>query len=154
MILAGLLISFNWGLFIWAVNNGNTIETSLGYYINPLFSIVLGLCFFKEKLKLLQLVSFGLAFIGVMVLTIFTGRLPWISLCLACSFAIYGVLKKTVNLSALESMGAETLVAAPIGLLLFFTTFGTTQGIRFSGLQELYYLTELSHIVLFAILFS
>ena len=148
-----MLISFNWGLYIWAVNNGNTIETSLGYYINPLITVVLGLCFFKEKLKLLQVIAFGFAFIGVTVLTIFSGRLPWISLCLALSFAVYGLLKKTVRLSALESLGAETLIAAPIGLMLLFTAFGSGQGFQFIGPQGLTYITQLPYITLFILLF-
>ena len=130
MILAGITISFNWGLYIWAVNSGHTIETSLGYYINPLISIVFGLIFFREKLKVLQIVSFFLAAAGVLILTIFTGRLPWVSLGLALSFALYGLLKKTVSMSALESLAVETLVSFPLGLLLLLTTFGTgTNGI-------------------------
>ena len=124
LVLAGLTISFNWGLYIWAVNSAHTIETSLGYYINPLISIVLGLLFFKEKLKFLQIIAFALASIGVLTLTFLTGSLPWISLCLAFSFAFYGLLKKTINLSALETLGVETLVACPLGLLLLFSSFG------------------------------
>ena len=146
MILAGLAISFNWGLYIWAINSGHTIETSLGYYINPLVSIVLGLVFFREKLNALQIVSFCLAVTGVLIITIFTGRLPWISLGLAFSFALYGLLKKTVRISALESLAVETLVSFPLGLLLLLTSFGTsTNGtaISFSGLHSLLYITKL-----------
>ena len=126
LVLAGIMISINWGLYIWAVNSGHTIETSLGYYINPLLSIILGLCFFREKLKVLQVIAFGLAFVGVLLLTVLTGRPPWISLGLAFSFALYGLLKKTINLSAMESLGVETLVSLPLGLLLLFSSFGTT----------------------------
>ena len=153
MLFAGLLICYNWGLYIWAVNEGRTIETSLGYYINPLISIGLGLCFFKEKLKLLQIIAVASAFVGVMILTIFTGRLPWISLSLAVSFAFYSILKKTVKLSALESLGAETLVAAPVGLLLLLSNFGTAQSFQFTGLQGLSYMMELPNIILFALIF-
>ena len=151
MILASLLITLNWGLYVWAVNSGNTIQTSLGYYINPLITIILGLVFFREKLKILQIIAFISAFIGVAVLTIFNGQLPWISLSLAFSFAAYSVLKKTVKLPALESLGAETLIAFPIGIMLLFTTFGM-EGLEFTGPQGLYYITQLSGFTQFLIL--
>lgn len=124
LTLAALAISFNWGVYIYAVNSEQTIEASLGYYVTPLLSIVFGLCFFKEKLKPLQIVAFALAIAGVVTLTVFTGRLPWVSIVLAFSFGIYGVLKKTIRLSSLESLAVETLIASPIGLLLLFTYFG------------------------------
>ena len=150
LILAGLLITFNWGIYIWAVNSGRTIETSLGYYINPLFSIVLGLIFFREKLKPLQIAAFGLAIAGVLVLTVLTGRLPWVSLGLAVSFALYGLLKKTISLSALESLGIETLVAFPLGLLMVFTSFGAK--ISFPDAQIFFLLGELPLHTLFLFL--
>ena len=150
MLLAGVMISFNWGIYIWAVNNGHTIETSAGYYINPLLSIVLGLCFFREKLNLLQAAAFGLAFVGVLILTILTGRAPWISLGLAFSFAIYGLLKKAINLTALESLGVETLVSSPLGILLLFTSFGKSQG--FFDPQGLSYILKLPLVTLLLLL--
>jgi chloramphenicol-sensitive protein RarD len=153
LTLAGLTVTFNWGLFIWAVNNGRTIETSLGYYINPLVSVILGLCFFKEKLKPLQIIAFSLAAIGVTTLTVFTGRLPWVSLGLAISFGFYGMIKKTVKLSSLESLGVETLVAAPIGLLLLFASFDLSSGIDFPNFQNLVYLLELPFLTIFILLF-
>jgi len=124
LILAALTISFNWGLFIWAVNMGHNIEMALGYYINPLISVVLGLCVFREKINLLQTVAFFLAAAGVVILTVFTGSLPWISLGLSFSFGLYGLLKKTVKLSALESLGSETLTASPLSLILLTCSFG------------------------------
>jgi chloramphenicol-sensitive protein RarD len=127
IVLAGLTISFNWGLYIWAVNSGHTIESAIGYYINPLLSIVLGMIFFREKLKILQLLAFIIALAGVLILTVLTGSPPWIALGLAFSFALYGLLKKTVHLSALESLGVETLIAAPLGILLFLIPFGTSR---------------------------
>ena len=154
MILAALTITFNWGLFIYAVNSGQTIEAALGYYINPLLSIVLGLLFFKEKFKALQVVAFGLAFVGVLILTVFTGRLPLISLGLAFSFGLYGLLKKTVKLSALESLGAETLIAAPLGILLLFTSFGASGEIGFPGLGGLEYWLTLPLFTLFMLMLS
>jgi len=141
IILASLTISFNWGLYIWAVNGGHTIESAIGYYINPLLSIVLGMIFFREKLKILQLLAFIIAIAGVLILTVLTGRPPWIPLGLAFSFALYGLLKKTVNLSALESLGVETLVALPLGVLLFLIPFGT--GRSFPDPKSLAYILEL-----------
>jgi len=141
IILAGLTITFNWGLYILAVNDGHTIETAIGYYINPLLSIVLGMIFFREKLKILQLLAFIIAIAGVLILTVLTGRPPWISLGLALSFAFYGLLKKMVNLTALESLGVETLVALPIGIILFLTPFGTNRS--FPDPHSLAYILDL-----------
>jgi chloramphenicol-sensitive protein RarD len=124
-ILSGLIITFNWGLYIWAVNNGHTIESSLGYYINPLISILLGLIVFKEKLGRLQWAAFAFAVLGVLLITLLSGTFPWISLALAVSFGIYGLIKKKLSASSLESLGAETLAAAPIGIaLLIFPLHG------------------------------
>jgi chloramphenicol-sensitive protein RarD len=125
VILSGLLISFNWGLYIWAVNNGHTIESSLGYYINPLISILLGLMIFKEKLGRLQWAAFAVASLGVLLITLLSGTFPWISLTMAVSFGLYGLIKKKLTASSLESLGAETLAAAPIGIaLLVFPLHG------------------------------
>jgi chloramphenicol-sensitive protein RarD len=140
-ILTSLTITFNWGLYIWAVNGGHTIESAIGYYINPLLSIVLGMIFFREKLKILQLLAFIIALVGVLILTILTGRPPWIPLGLAFSFALYGLLKKKVHLTALESLGVETLVASPIGILLLLIPFGTNRS--FPDPHSLAYIMEL-----------
>ena len=120
LTLAAITISFNWGLYIRAINSGHILEASLGYYINPLISIALGLCFFREKLRPLQYIAFAITIAAVTIQTILTGTPPWISLGLAFSFAFYGLLKKTISLSALESLGVETLIAAPLGLFLLF----------------------------------
>lgn len=124
LILAALIISFNWGLYIWAVNQGHTIEAALGYYINPLISVVLGLIVLREKLNMMQILAFAFAVAGVLILTVLTGAPPWISLGLALSFGIYGLIKKTVNISALESLGVETLIASPVGIVLLIGPFG------------------------------
>jgi chloramphenicol-sensitive protein RarD len=137
LTFAALIITFNWGLYILAVNSGHTVDTSLGYYINPLLSIVLGLIVFKEKLKTLQLMAFALAIAGVTILTVLTGRLPLISLGIAVSFALYGLLKKTIDISALESLAVETLISSPIALFLLFGSFG--KGLEFPTLQSLSY---------------
>jgi chloramphenicol-sensitive protein RarD len=140
MILTAIMISANWGLYIWAIAREHTIDASLGYYINPLLTIVLGMIFFREKLKPLQWAAFGMAAVGVLILTILTKSFPWIAISLAMTFGIYGLLKKNVSLSALESLGAETLASLPVGLfILFFRFEGTGSGIPriVSGWQEL-----------------
>jgi len=142
LIPTALLICCNWGLYIWAVNRGHTIETSLGYYINPLISILLGLVFFRERLKPLQWAAAAIALVGVLIVTIASGSLPWVSLSLALTFGLYGLLKKKLALSALESLGAETLASAPIGVFLLFFSFGNGNT-EFSGLRNLGYLTAL-----------
>ena len=145
LILTALLISFNWGLYIWAVNSGRTIEASLGYYINPLISVLLGLLFFRERLRPLQWAAVAVALAGVLILTVLSGKLPWVPLGLALTFGIYAVLKKKVSLSALESLGSETLLSAPIGLFLLCVSFGEAgQGFPvFSGLKGLSYMGAL-----------
>jgi len=127
-ILTGLVLSVNWGVYVWAVNKGHTIEASLGYYINPLVSVALGLLLFREKLNSLQWTAFCSACVGVLILTWFSGSVPWISLFLAVSFAFYGLLKKTLKLAALESLGAETLAASPVALVLLLFRFDDTAG--------------------------
>ena len=147
LALAGLLLCCNWGLYIWAVNQGHTIEASLGYYINPLISIMLGLLFFRERLLPLQWAALAIAFAGVVLLTVFSGTLPWISLGLAFTFGFYALIKKKLALAALESLGAETLAAAPIGLALLCFSFGSAPGgssvPAFSGVPGLAYLFAL-----------
>ena len=144
LITASLLLCFNWGLYIWAVNQGRIIEASLGYYINPLFSIVLGLIFFREKLKALQWAAVILAFLGVLILTILSGTPPWISLILAATFGFYGLVKKQLKLSSLESLTAETLVVTPLGILFLLVRIETQGGLRFiPDVQNLAYFAEL-----------
>ncbi|WP_077623545.1 EamA family transporter RarD [Sediminibacillus massiliensis] len=115
--LASLVISLNWLLYIWAVNSDHVIQASLGYYINPLISILLGMAVLKEKLTKWQLISFSLAAIGVVNLTVNFGVFPWLSIMLALSFGIYGLLKKTVKISAMFGLTIETLIVSPIALI-------------------------------------
>jgi chloramphenicol-sensitive protein RarD len=156
LILAALIITFNWGLYIWAINMGHTIEAALGYYINPLISVVLGLSVLKERLNLMQMAAFFLAVIGVVILTVFTGRLPWISLGLALSFGIYGLIKKTINLSALESLCVETLIASPLGIVLLFGPFGNLMTFEETGsgfsFNQLSYMAELPVVTILILL--
>jgi chloramphenicol-sensitive protein RarD len=146
VILTALSISLNWGLYIWAVIQEHTIEASLGYYINPLISIALGLICLREKLKALQWTAFGMAALGVLILTVLAGSFPWISLSLALSFGAYGLFKKKSTLSALESLGAETLTALPLGLFLLFFNFPQNRGNvqeGIFGLHGLLYISKL-----------
>ena len=148
LLVSGFTICFSWGIYIWAVNKGNTIQASLGYYITPLISIVLGMYFFGEKMKRLQVAAFILAFSGVLILTIHSGSLPWISLGLAFSFALYGLIKKKINMPALETLAVETLVVFPFSLLLLFTPLASVLDSGYPGQEGLFYLTDLPLITL------
>jgi chloramphenicol-sensitive protein RarD len=106
--VAALAIAANWLIFVWAVNVGQIVQTSLGYFINPLLSVVLGVLVFGERLRPLQWVSVGLAAGGVLYLTIALGTPPWIALSLAASFGTYGVVKKIAPLSAVQGLALET----------------------------------------------
>lgn len=117
LLLASLLISLNWLTYIWAVNNHYVIEASLGYYINPLISILLGMIVLRESLTRLQMISFALASIGVIYLTVSFGVFPWISFVLAISFALYGLLKKVIDLNEIFGLTIETLIVTPFALI-------------------------------------
>jgi chloramphenicol-sensitive protein RarD len=113
LALSTVFIGINWGLFVWAVNTGRVLSTSLGYFINPLVSVVLGLAVLGERLNRRQWIAVALAATAVTILTIRQGRLPWISLVLAVSFALYGLLRKTVRADAVVGLTFETLALAP-----------------------------------------
>lgn len=117
IFLASVLISVNWLTYIWAVNNDHIIETSLGYYINPLVSVLLGVIVLKEKLSLWQTFSFVLAAIGVLNMTLRFGSVPWIALVLAMSFGFYGLCKKIIHLGAVTGIAVETLFISPFALI-------------------------------------
>ncbi|HEX7305182.1 EamA family transporter RarD, partial [Lentzea sp.] len=118
---AAVLITVNWGTYIYAVNSNHVVESALGYFITPLVSVALGMIFLKERLRLAQLVALGVVVVAVIVLTVDYGRLPTISLILACSFGVYGLLKKKVPLDAVSSLTAESAVIAPIALVYLLT---------------------------------
>ena len=105
---SGMLIAFNWGLYIWAVNAGHVVETSLGYFINPLLNVVIGVLFLRERLSLPQWLSVGIAATGVLWLTFNYGSFPWIALALAGSFALYGVIRKLAAVDSVAGMGVES----------------------------------------------
>ncbi|WP_309049944.1 EamA family transporter RarD [Streptomyces sp.] len=110
LTLAAAVITVNWGLYIWSVNTGHVVEASLGYFINPLVTIALGVLVLKERLRPAQWTAVAVGLAAVLVLAIGYGRPPWISLTLAASFALYGLVKKKVNIGGLESLAAETAV--------------------------------------------
>lgn len=117
--LAAVLISINWLVFIWAVLNQSVVDASLGYFINPLFSVVLGVLFFREKLSFFQWLAVSIAAIGLLLSSLESKRI-WVSIALALSFALYGVVKKQTKLSAVAGLGLETAILAPVALLYLF----------------------------------
>lgn len=108
--IAGVLIAINWTIYVWAVNSNFIVETSLGYFINPLVSVLLGIVVLGERLRIGQWVAVGLAASGVLYLTLAYGSLPWISLALACTFGLYGLLKKMAPLGAVHGLALETSI--------------------------------------------
>lgn len=117
VILCTIFISINWFVFIWAVNSNRVVESSMGYYINPLVVVLLGVIVLKERLGLWQIVSLVLATIGVIIMTFSYGKIPWISLILAMSFGFYGLFKKLANVESILGLGLETFILAPISLV-------------------------------------
>jgi chloramphenicol-sensitive protein RarD len=115
---SGLMITTNWLVYIWAVNAGHVVDAAIGYYVNPLITVALGVVVLRERLRHLQKLAIALGATAVAVLTVAYGRVPWVALVLACSFATYGYLKKTVALGSMQSLAAETLVMAPFALVL------------------------------------
>lgn len=112
LAVAGLLITANWYVYIWATTNGQVVEASLGYFINPLVTVVLGVVVRGESLRRAQWIAVGIAAVGVTVLTVLTGSVPWVSLVLAGTFATYGLVKSSVRVPALEGLALETAVVA------------------------------------------
>ena len=128
LAVSGVLIAINWGLYIWAVNAGHVVESSLGYYINPLLSVALGVVVLKERMSALQWTSVALATAGVAWLTFRFGQVPWIALCLACSFAIYGLIRKVVAVDAVRGLGVEGAYLLLPGLALIVWSEATGRG--------------------------
>ncbi len=120
MTSATLVIAINWGGFIWGVTHGYVIEASLGYFINPLITVAFGVIFLRENMRPAQWTALTVAGVAVVILTVSSGRPPWLALALAGSFATYGLIKKKANLGAIESLSAETLIAFPIALGYLF----------------------------------
>ncbi len=116
LTVAAFIVSVNWGVFIWAVANDHVVDASLGYFINPLVSVALGVVVLRERLRRLQWLAVGIATVAVAYATLSVGRVPWIALVLAFSFGIYGLAKKLAGVDAIASLTVEMLVLTPVAL--------------------------------------
>jgi chloramphenicol-sensitive protein RarD len=140
LAVAAVLITVNWGTYIYAVNSDHVVEASLGYFINPLVSVLLGVVVLGERLRTLQWAALGVAGVAVVALTVEYGRPPYIALALAFSFGAYGLTKKKANAGAVESLVVETMVMSPValGYLVFLSLTGastfTTEGVGHAAL--------------------
>jgi chloramphenicol-sensitive protein RarD len=132
LTLAAVVISVNWVTYIWGVTHDHVVETSLGYFINPLVTVLMGVLILGERLRPLQWVAMGFATVAVVVLTVGYGRLPWLALLLAFTFGSYGLCKKTANVGAVESLAYETAVIAPFAGI-YLAWLGFTGGSNFAA---------------------
>lgn len=135
LVITALIISLNWLVFIWAVAEGRILETSLGYFINPLISVFLGMIFLSERLRPMQWLALSFAALGVLYQLIEFGSLPWVGLVLAFSFGFYGLLRKQLVVEAVPGLFIETLIVLPVGLISLF--WMQSQGLLFFGHQSL-----------------
>lgn len=134
-MVAAVLIGVNWLMYVWAVNAGFIVETSLGYFINPLLSVLMGVIFLRERLRLSQWISIALASVGVIYLTLAYGRLPWIALTLAFTFGTYGLVKKISPLGSLFGLTIETgLLFLPALIYLVFVNFSGSGAFLHEGI--------------------
>jgi chloramphenicol-sensitive protein RarD len=124
--LSAALVGINWYVYIWAVNAGYLVQTSLGYFINPLVNVVLGVLFLRERLQVAQIAACLLATLGVLILAVSSGALPWIALTLAVSFGFYGLVRKVVPVAALTGFCVESLILVPIATA--YVAWTITQG--------------------------
>lgn len=129
--LAGFVISANWGIYIYAVASNHIVEAGLGYYINPLVNVFLGYVFLKERLATMQKIAVALALIGVVYITISYGQFPWISLLLAITFGLYGLLKKKTDLETMPALTIETMIVFPFALAFLIYTAESNMAIPF-----------------------
>lgn len=122
LLFSSILIMSNWSLFIWAISNGYIIESSLGYFINPLLNVLIGVLIFSEKLNKAQIIAIGLATLAILIRLALAGSFPWIALTLATTFAIYGYIRKTIKIGASEGLFLELLILLlpVIGFLYFW----------------------------------
>ncbi|WP_242112501.1 EamA family transporter RarD [Luteimonas aquatica] len=133
LLLSGSLIAFNWSLYIWAVNAGHVVETSLGYFINPLLNVVLGVLLLRERLTPAQWLAAAVATIGVLWLTFNYGSFPWIALALAASFGLYGLVRKVVAVDSIPGLGVESLYLFLPAIALLVWSEATGSGQFFAG---------------------
>lgn len=127
LALAAVVVSLNWGVYIYTVNTGHVVLSSLGYFINPLVSVLFGVVVFRERLRPWQWAAVGLGALAVVVLTVDYGQLPWMAILLATTFGTYGLIKKAANVGAAESLTVETIILLPaaLGYLVFLQFQGT-----------------------------
>lgn len=139
LFLTTILVSINWLTYIWATNNGHVVEAALGYYINPLIIIAFGVLLLREKMRPLQWLAVGIAAVGVAILTFDYGRLPWVAISLALSWGTYGLVKKKLDLGALNGLAIETLISfiPYVGYLIYLGNQGTGQFGQSPGLTIL-----------------
>ncbi len=128
-----VFIAVNWFVYIWAIQDGRIFETSLGYYINPLTNMLVGVWLFRERLRRYQRVAVVLAFIGVTVLTISGGVVPWVALFLAVSFTVYAAVRKRVAIGGMPGLFVETVLLLPFALIWFAYLFSSSQMVFASG---------------------
>ena len=129
LFASGLLIGFNWSLYVWAVNAGHVVESSLGYFINPLLNVVIGVVFLRQRLVPAQWVAVALAACGVLWLTFNYGSFPWIAMALAGSFALYGLIRRQAQVDAVAGLGVENLyLLVPAAVLLAWFELGGSGG--------------------------
>lgn len=128
LLFTALIVGGNWLLYIWAVNSGYLLQASLGYYINPLVNVVLGVVFLKERLRPLQLLAVALATLGVIFLTVYYGEFPWIALTLAVTFGLYGLIRKVAPVGSLAGLTVETLLLSIPALVYLFYLDSHGQG--------------------------
>ena len=120
LLFTAVLVASNWFVFIYAITTNRVLDASLGYFINPLVNVVLGMVFLRERLRRAQIAAVVLAFTGTLILTVSHGRLPWISLYLAFSFGSYGLLRKKVRIESVNGLFVETSLVAPVALVFLF----------------------------------
>ena len=133
LVFSTVLIGLNWGVYVWATTHGATLEASLGYYINPLLNMVVGLWLFREKIDRWGWIAIGLAAVGVAFQALALGRPPWISIILAISFATYGVIRKRVPIDAQAGLLVECLLLVPFGLAWVLWLQHTGAGVAFDS---------------------
>ena len=128
LALSGTLIAFNWGVYLWAVNAGHVVESSLGYFVNPLLNVLIGVVLLRERLNRVQWISVAIAVAGVLWLTFNYGSFPWIALALAGSFSLYGLIRRQLSVGPVRGLGVESLYMLPVALVVLAMTAGSPEG--------------------------
>lgn len=133
LCVSSTLLGFNWGLFIWAVNNDHMLDASLGYYINPLLNVLLGVIFLSERLRKWQIIAVAIASLGVLLQVIAYGSFPVVAFALASSFAIYGLLRKKMPVESLPGLLIEALILMPFAIIYWYLTPATVSSDMFNN---------------------